>query len=719
MNLEDRVRHPQTGSVSANPEARQRVLIASADATTRMTIVADLEQQGFLVFDVDNGAGGSLAFAEHAPQIVFLDCSIGGQDAFSTCAQIRRLPGGQAVPIVLLTSVDDLASVDKAYAAGATDVISAPIDWPVFTHRVRYILRASSHYQKLRLGEAKNDALLTAVPDSLIVLAPDSEIVEYLPGNTQHPLPDPGKRSINLANYLPRRVSCVWEYSKQAVIRTGQAQRIEFTLGQGRAETCYYEARFLPYVDGQILVAVSEITDRKTAERKIHQLAYYDTLTGLPNRQFFRHRLERMIEVARASEVEIAVLYIDLDNFKRINDTLGHTFGDGVLKAIADRLAGCLRNQLSESSEQDGSLGIARLGGDEFVAAIEGIDDEKTLSGIADRICEQLRQPVSYLGQEFVVTPSIGISIFPHDGDNVEDLLKNADVAMYQAKGAGRNSVRFYSGTMSVRSLQRLELEADLRQALRNEDLELHYQPKLDIASGELAGVEALIRWRHPDGGYIPPGSFIPLAEESGLITPLGEWVLQTACRQAHAWQDRYRCDLRVAVNISSQQFYQSDIRKTVMRALFEASAKPSLLQLELTESILMRDVDETIATLDYLKNSGVTLAIDDFGTGYSSLSYLKRFPLDALKIDRSFVKDLPENNDDAAICGAIIAMAHQLGLMVIAEGVETKEQLEFLRMQNCDQVQGFLFAKPMPAKEFETGFLLKSSLSSNADFAG
>jgi len=289
---------------------------------------------------------------------------------------------------------------------------------------------------------------------------------------------------------------------------------------------------------------------------------------------------------------------------------------------------------------------------------------------------------------------------------------------MYQAKGAGRNSVRFYSGTMSVRSLERLELESELRQAMQNDDFELHYQPKLDLDSGALAGVEALIRWPQPDGNYISPGRFIPLAEETGMIVTIGEWVLREACRQAQDWQKKFSRNLRIAVNISSQQFYQSDIRKTIMQALFEASVKPSLLQLELTESILMRDVEETISILDYLKGTGITLAIDDFGTGYSSLSYLKRFPLDALKIDQSFVKDLSEKNDDAAICAAIIAMAHQLGLIVIAEGVETDEQMAFLRGQKCDQAQGYLLAKPMPAAELEARFLADKPTISSVDSA-
>ena len=464
---------------------------------------------------------------------------------------------------------------------------------------------------------------------------------------------------------------------------------------------------------------VSEITARKRAEQRIRRLAFYDNLTGLPNRQAFRHQVDGLLAEARKDDSRVAVVYIDLDNFKRINDTLGHTIGDGVIKAIAERLSKSIRRRTEEQDEDDIPTGVARLGGDEFAFAIHDFDDDGVLRSIAERIGDQLRKPVTHDGHEFVVTPSVGISVFPEDGECVEDLLKNADVAMYQAKDAGRDSVRFYSGTMSIRSLHGLALERDLRKALEDDAFELHYQPKLELGSGRLVGAEALIRWQNDEGEYIPPGTFIPMAEESGLIIPIGDWVLREACQQANQWHQKYSFAPRIAVNISSQQFYQSDLQQTVMKALFEAGAKPSLLQLELTESILMRDVGKTIAMLEYLKNTGITLAIDDFGTGYSSLSYLKRFPIDALKIDRSFVMDLEASNDSATICAAIIAMARELNLTVIAEGVETVSQAEFLQAQDCDQIQGYLFSKPVPASEFEQRFLATSETHFALESAG
>ena len=705
--------------MSRDTTKKEVVVIADDDPTIRKVMKAALEKGGFEVVQVDNGAMACAAFAQHNPSIVLLDVEMPVQDGFSACAQIRRLPGGEAIPIVMVTGRDDIEAVDQAYKAGATDFIAKPINWPIFGHRVQYILRASHDYQNMRRSEAKNEVLLNAMPDTFVVLAADDEVTDFIPGKFDCPLPRPGEGDVFVGDFLPENVAKAWRRASHFVSKKGKPTRIEFAINGNEDRVSHYEARFVPYVDRRTLVLVSEITDRKMAEQRIRRLAFYDTLTGLPNRQAFRLQLGGMIDEASDKSDKVAVLYIDLDNFKRINDTLGHTIGDGVLDAVARRLSGSVRNRGQETENDEVPAGVARLGGDEFACAISGFDDIDVLSTIADRICEQLRKPVPYKGHEFVVTPSIGVSIYPEDGDNVEDLLKNADVAMYQAKDAGRDTVRFYSGTMSVRSLHGLALEQDLRKVVENEELELHYQPKLDLRTGMLVGAEALVRWKGEDGKYIPPSSFIPLAEETGLIIPLGDWVLRTACKQAHDWDQAYGHAPRIAVNISSQQFYQSDLQQTVMKALFEAGARPSLLQLELTESILMRDIEKTIRTLEYLKSTGITLAIDDFGTGYSSLSYLKRFPIDTIKIDRSFVMDLEASNDGATICAAIIAMARQLGLTVIAEGVETAAQVEFLRSQDCDQMQGFLLSKPVSAQEYEQRFLANPVSTFSFESAG
>lgn len=693
------------------PDRREVIIVADDDPTMRTIMKAALARDGFDVVDVENGAMACAAFTKHDPLIVLLDVEMPIQDGFSACAQIRRLPGGENVPIVMVTGRDDIEAVDEAYQAGATDFIAKPINWPIFSHRVQYILRASEDYRNMRKTEAKNKVLLNALPDTFVVLTADDQVTDFIPGKFEHPLAGPARSVTCLADFLPKNVVKAWREARRFVSVNGQPTRVEFAVDHSKENRSYYEARFVPYVDQRTLALVSEITDRKLAEKRIRRLAFYDTLTGLPNRQSFRLQLGGMIDQADDAGNKVAVLYIDLDNFKRINDTLGHTVGDGVINAIAERLSGSIRSGAQETADGDKPVGIARLGGDEFACAITDFESEGVLSSIAERIGEQLRKPVSYRGHEFVITPSIGVSIYPDDADNVEDLLKNADVAMYQAKDAGRDSVRFYSGTLAIRSLHGLALENDLRRALEDESLELHYQPKIELKTGKLVGAEALARWRNDDGEYVPPSSFIPMAEKSGQIVPLGDWVLRTACKQARDWQERHGLSTRIAVNISSQQFYQSDLQETVMKALFEAGAKPSLLQLELTESILMRDVEKTIATLEYLKNTGITLAMDDFGTGYSSLSYLRRFPIDALKIDRSFVTDLEDSEHGAAICAAIIAMSRQLGLTVIAEGVETRAQVEFLQSHDCDEIQGFLISKPIPAAEFEEKFLAKSEV--------
>ncbi len=694
--------------MSATTSITALIVFADEDSVIREAMSASLKKQGYEVAVADNGAAACAAFVEHCPEILILNTELPIQNGLAACTNIRALPGGESIPIVLVSGCDDISAVNEAYAAGATEYLTKPINWPILEHRLQHLLRVSQDRREMCKMKEENNLLLNAMPDTFVVLNVDDKVLDFIPGNLENSLPQPAEGDVYLDDFLPKSVAKAWCKAKGLASSSGETTRIEFTMDHGKRESSYYEARFVPFTERRTLVMVAEITDSKRAEKRIRRLAFFDTLTGLPNRQAFRMQLSGMIDEVDESNDKIAVLYIDLDNFKRINDTLGHTTGDGVLNAIAERLSGSVRKREHDSMYEDMPTGIARLGGDEFACAISGFEDENVLIAIAERIGDQLRKPVPYKGQEFVVTPSIGVSIYPDDGDNIEDLLKNADVAMYQAKNAGKDTVRFYSGTMSVRSLHGLTLEQDLRKAVENQDLQLHYQPKLELATGKLVGAEALVRWQGADGEFIPPASFIPMAEESGLIVPLGDLVLRMACKQAHDWQQKYEQAPRIAVNISSQQFYQSDLQQTIMKALFEAGAKPSLLQLELTESILMRDVEKTIATLDYLKNTGITLAIDDFGTGYSSLSYLTRFPIDALKIDRSFVMDVNSSNESATICAAIIALARELGLTVIAEGVETIEQIEFLRSHDCDEIQGFLFCKPICAAEYEERFLAK-----------
>lgn len=446
-----------------------------------------------------------------------------------------------------------------------------------------------------------------------------------------------------------------------------------------------------------------DITERKQWDEKIRLLAYSDSLTKLPNRQAFKEQVTRAIYQAKRHQRVFAVLYLDLDEFKRINDTLGHDIGDLLLKHVTQRLEGQLReSDLIEHGYgvEEAHRKIARLGGDEFTVLLEDIQRPEVAASVAKRVREAIARSYNLNGHEVYITPSIGIAIFPRDGQDVDELLKNADTAMYHAKAVGKNNFQFYSEQMNILATTRLKLEGKLRKALTCNEMELYYQPQIDLVTGKIVSVEALLRWSEPELGMVSPAEFIPIAEETGMIIELGEWVLNEACRQNRAWQDAGYNPIRVAVNLSSMQFIQRDLALRVAKALKTTRLNPEYLELEITESVIMRNVNETIATLNDFKGMGIGISVDDFGTGYSSLNYLKRFPLDNLKVDRAFVKDIPDNEDDVTITSAIIALAQSLGLGVVAEGVETQSQLEFLEQQGCDMAQGFLFSKPLPASE-------------------
>lgn len=462
-------------------------------------------------------------------------------------------------------------------------------------------------------------------------------------------------------------------------------------------------------LDGEqvLLEAVIDITERKMAEDQIRFLAYYDNLTRLPNRAFSTELLNRALTCAERYNTVMATLFVDLDAFKRINDTLGHSIGDELLKAVAERLLNSVRKSdyVSRSKKEaddndEVSNTVSRLGGDEFIVILTEMSHDYDGGTVANRILHDLAEPFMLDGHEVFISASIGISLYPTDGRDVEALLKNADIAMYHAKEQGKNNFQFYDESMNAMALKRLRLENELRKALEHNEFQLYFQPKVRVENKELIGVEALLRWNHPEHGLLPPSEFISLAEETGLIAPIGEWVLRTACEQAKAWQVDGLQPLTISVNISQRQFEQHLFLESVLDILKNAHLSPHFLELEITESLIMHDPEKIIAMLGELKATGIMISIDDFGTGYSSLEYLRKLPLDALKIDRSFITHAVTNGDDAAIARAVIAMAHTLNLKVIAEGVENSAQLEFLRELDCDEAQGFLFGRPVPANE-------------------
>lgn len=434
----------------------------------------------------------------------------------------------------------------------------------------------------------------------------------------------------------------------------------------------------------------SDISGHMAAEERIRQLAFYDALTGLPNRSTFYSLMKQSLVLARRDDIAGGIMFIDLDRFKYINDTLGHGAGDELIRRVSARLKTCLRS----------SDVVARLGGDEFVVGLFDVKAQEDAAIVAKKMLATFATPFLIDGRDISISASIGISVYPGDGIDIDDLIKYADIAMYRAKDQGRNKYLFYSNDMNIRSLDRLEMESSLRRALDRKELLLHYQPQVNIHNGEMTGAEVLIRWQHPEMGMVSPGQFIPLAEETGLVVPIGRWVMNKAVEQNKTWQASGLPIVKLAVNLAAQQFHPT-LADEVSSVLMQHDLANQYLELEITESMVMNNADQVIEMLTDMDKLGVKTSLDDFGTGYSSLSYLKRFPIYKLKVDQSFVRGLPGDADDVAITRAIIGMGKSLGLKVIAEGVETQEQLDFLRAEGCDEIQGYLFSKPIPADEF------------------
>lgn len=672
------------------------ILVADDDPTHRMVLQEVLEQAGNRVLTAEDGETALALFTQAKPDIVLLDVDMPKMDGYAVCTQIRELETDRETPILIVTGLDDGESVKRAYDAGATDFVNKPISWPILAHRIRYVLRTSRSLNDLR-------GLIRSVPDLIFIVDKDGEVQEGLSGaDANHTQQIRALSTASHINFYPcdqdaRALECI----RQA-LKTRKPQVYEHALEGLDIEL---ETRFIARDENSVLAIVRDITQRKESEAQIFDLAYFDGLTALPNRQLFSNSLERTIDKAARENENFAILFIDLDRFKRINDTLGHSVGDELLKSVAERLGECIRK--TDTLERTGIctqdyVDLARLGGDEFIIMLYGVKTEGDVSSVASRIISVLTPPFNCGGHQFVVTPSIGVAVYPQDGKSGEELLMNADSAMYRAKAAGRNNFKFYSETMRTRSLHRLDTENALREALENGEFELHYQPKVDTTTWAVIGAEALLRWKHPKHGDIPPAEFIPVAEETGLIVPIGQWVLAETCRQLKEWAGSDLGKLGVSINISSHQFHAEGLVDDVLGAIASAGVDAKLIELEITESLLLQDIDNTVDALNKLKDAGITISIDDFGTGYSSLNYLNQLPIDTLKIDQSFVKDLHHDTDAAAICAAILAMSEKLGLNVVAEGVELEEQLDFLRRHGCHQIQGFLYSPALPPALFE-----------------
>ncbi|MDH4228121.1 MAG: EAL domain-containing protein [Nitrospirota bacterium] len=701
--------NPPGGPPPRNPGA-VRVLVVDDDRAMRELATRSLEITGFSVAAAGNGRQGADLFAQFAPDIVLLDVMMPGLDGFGTCRAIRSMPGGANTPVIMITALDDLASIDRAYEAGATDFTTKPIQWPVLAQRLRYMARQKHISDKLRQSEERlvkaqriarlgvweweigpdrltmSDAVLP-----LLGIAPqrfDGSFVSFV--SLLHP-EDSDRVLEHMQMGIAKRSSFFLEYRLQG---TNPGEQTRFVHQEAEPE--FDERGHLVRLVGTL----QDITTQRETESRIHFLTRYDSLTSLPNRQLLTERLSDVLHDAQRRRQLAAVLNIGLDRFERINNAFGHQTGDSVLREVANRLRSSLERMVARS-HHDLQPTIGRLGGDEFCIILSRVGDAAEVATAARQALEDLSAPFLVDGHEVYLTSSIGAVLYPADGTTVDGLLRNASAALRGAKVQGKNNYRFYTSTMNSDAMRRVALEGKLQKALENRELVLYYQPKVDIASGRLLGAEALVRWRHPELGMVAPGEFIPLAEESGLIVPIGEWVIAEACRQGVEWQKQGLPPINLAVNLSARQFWQEDLAERIGGILKESGFDPRHLEMEITESTFMHSATDTVLTLNSLKQMNISLSVDDFGTGYSSLAYLQRFPIDSLKVDRSFITDVTTNKDSATITRTVISMAQSLGLKVVAEGVETVEQLDFLQAEGCHLIQGFLVSPPVAPEDF------------------
>jgi diguanylate cyclase (GGDEF)-like protein len=689
---------------SPEPARRPTVLIVDDDHVMRMLARETLAAQAFDVREAADGEQALDLLVALPPDLILLDVDMPGMSGFDVCRYVRERWDATEMPVIMVTGMDDLDSINHAYEAGATDFIAKPINWPSLGHRTRYVLRSARAARNLRELEEKQAAIVRAMPDTIFVLHRDGTYLDYKVGyGTQH-LAVPGEfLGRNIAEVLPAEVTEIIGRAIRLALDQGELQSTHYELAMPDG-IHYYEARIAPSGVDKVVAILRDITSLKLNEEKIRRLAYFDPLTGMPNRLNFIERVDSDLLRARRENLRLALLFLDLDGFKRINDTFGHSAGDLLLQSVAERLKEKLRaSDIVERLAPDApGLHFARLGGDEFTITLPDIKDSTTASLIAERALAVLGLPFEIAGQAITVTASIGIAVFPEDGGDAASLLKHADTAMYHAKDQGRNNWQMYNRTLTNKAMTRLSLENDLRRGLERNEFHLVYQPQVLAQGGEIIGMEALIRWQHPERGLVSPAHFIPVAEESGLIVPMGKWVIRTACQQLRAWQRGGLNTPRIAVNVAARQLRAREFVGDVIAIIAETGISADLLELELTESVLMDPDEWRIAELHRLRALGVRFSLDDFGTGYSSMAYVKRFPIAMLKIDMSFVRGLPHNANDAGITTAILAMARSLDLDVIAEGVETSEQHAFLLNARCPKLQGYLFSHPVPPDAME-----------------
>lgn len=694
---------------------RRHILLVDDDAVLRAMAAQALDRAGFIISEVGDGESGLGFLAKTPVDLVLLDVVMPGIDGFEVCRRLRATPGGENLPVVMLTGLDDSDSIERAYQSGASDFIVKPINWNLLIHRVRFNLRAASVRAELaasrrsldsaqrlaRMGNwewwphgggfscsselarlfALDAAVLQAAdPLALTKLALEADR-EALHAARSRALEKGKAYQIRYAYRAPTGSEHVFEES-------GQASR-----GPG-GEVIKVEA------------IVRDVTEAVANEERVRFLSYHDVATGLPTRQFFHDVAAHSLEQARRAGSRCALLFIDLDHFKEINLQHGSERGDVFLRIMADRVVRAVRSaaQTELVHTPEGIEVAARAGGDQFLVLLSQLRRETDASTVADRILQAIREPVQLDEGDAVITACIGLALFPRDGEDVATLIEHAEQATYGAQRRGRDCFAFYNEDVGQVASAKLHLEGELRQAIARDEMRLHYQPKVHLPSGRIVGAEALVRWQHPERGLLLPGEFIPLAEESGLILALGHNIFQMACDQIAAWRSRglVRPEHSFAVNLSALSFMEEDLLEQLTAVTAQRGIPHGHICLEVTETSLMHDVDSAGRRLDALRRAGFRIALDDFGTGYSSLNYLKRFPIDCIKIDRSFIQDMTRDEQDVAIVGTIVTLAGRLGLTVVAEGVETAEQAALLQGLGCTTAQGYYFARPLPAEAME-----------------
>ncbi|MHB2007561.1 MAG: putative bifunctional diguanylate cyclase/phosphodiesterase [Acidobacteriaceae bacterium] len=686
-----------------------RTILIVDDTPANLAVAVDyLQDNKFQVLVAQDGEEGIERAEFVHPDLILLDAMMPGIDGFETCRRLKLNESTRDIPVIFMTALADASDKVAAFSAGAVDFVSKPFQVVELLARITTHLTLRASQKQLVTQNAKLEAsatryrmLFETANDGIVLFDAESGRVSDVNASLIAML------GYGREHFLNRKLCDVPPFEGIPACAKGFANlQTQETVcfdhwsleTQGKSSVDVQVVGNVYQVDGARIVQCNlrNITSRVAAEARIRYMALHDALTGLPNRILLNDRLTQAISLACRNRNRVAVLMIDLDHFKRINDTFGHRVGDRFLEAVSMRLRSCVRE----------SDIVARLGGDEFVIALPAVADDPSIAAVAQKILNALIEPIQIEDHELQASGSIGISQYPADGENPGTLLQAADVAMYEAKGKERGTHLFFTPELNVATQRRLMLMNDLRQACAQGQFVLHYQPQISTSSGAISAVEALLRWYHPQIGLISPLEFIPLLEETGLIIEVGRWALKTACLQNVAWQREGLPPVRMAVNVSAVQYFRGKIVGTVKDALLESGLDPKWLELEVTESLTLDDSDSTVTIMKELKRLGVGLSLDDFGTGWSSLSYLKRFPLDRIKIDRSFVRDIPSVATAEAVVNSIIELARNLGLTCVAEGVETVEQFNYLE-EGCADIQGFLYSPALPAAD--CGLLMRS----------